>query len=128
MFLKTFKRFYGWLKELEFRREYSLGDITGLYGILIGVAWSNELLTAGQQVNLHMTIDFVAPNVRTYNELAMAFDAFSRQKNLMIFGNEVFLHPFDFRSFFLFESGRRTRLLHSCLLYTSDAADDTINV
>ena len=77
MFLKTFKRFCGWLKELDFRREYSLGDITGLYGILIGVAWSNELLTAGQQVNLHMTIDFVAPNVRTYNELAMAFDAFS---------------------------------------------------
>ena len=31
---KTFKRFCGWLKELDFRREYSLGDITGLYGIL----------------------------------------------------------------------------------------------
>ena len=59
------------------RREYSLGEITGLYGILIGVAWSNDLLTSGQQVNLHMTVDFVAPNVRTYNELAMAFDAFS---------------------------------------------------
>lgn len=37
----------------------------------------NDLLTAGQQVNLHITIDFVAPNVRTYNELAMALDAFS---------------------------------------------------
>ena len=61
MFLKTFKRFCVWLKELGFRREYSLGEITGLYGILIGVAWSNDLLTSGQQVNLHIIIDLVTP-------------------------------------------------------------------
>lgn len=38
-----------------------LGEITGLYGILIGVAWSNDLLTSGQQVNLHIIIDLVTP-------------------------------------------------------------------
>ena len=74
---KTFKRFCGWLKELDFRREYSLGDITGLYGIMIGESWSYELLTAGQLANLRITVDFAAPNVRTNIELATALDAFS---------------------------------------------------
>ena len=61
----------------DFHREYSLGDITGLYGIMIGESWSYELLTAGQLANLLITVDFAAPNVRTNIELATALDAFS---------------------------------------------------
>ena len=61
----------------DFHREYSLGDITGLYGIMIGESWSYELLTAGQLANLRITVGFAAPNVRTNIEQATALDAFS---------------------------------------------------
>ena len=55
---------------------FSQGDIIGLSEIMFGEAWSSDLLTAGQLVNLHITIDFAAHDVRTNTELATALNAF----------------------------------------------------